>query len=412
MSPTPQAGARWVCCHLGAREHYAVPRALHRRHRLHRLITDAWVRPGSLWSRLPGELPRRLSERFHPELADADVRGFTLPLMAQEAVWRTERQSGWRRAMDRNVWFERRAVDALRGLDDRAGPGTILFAHSYSARAIFRHAKSRGWTTVLGQIDPGEAHFQIVRRVSEELQEYGGTPGAPPPAYFEAWHEECTLADWIVVNSEWSREALRRSGVAGENVRVIPLAYEPGPIGLVAPREYPPAFTAARPLRVLFVGHVSVAKGMPALLGAITQMAHAPLTLRVVGESAMAVPPRFRDHPAIAWVGPVSRSDVMRHYRECDVLVFPSHSDGFGIALVEAQAWRLPIVASRCCGHVVQDGVNGILLPEVSAGAITAALTRLIESPRLLAEFSRHAGGAQAVGVDALSVELLRLEHA
>ena len=105
--------ARWVCCHLGAREHYAVPRALHRRQRLHLLVTDAWVRPGSVWSRLPGELPRRLSERYHPELASARVRPFTLSLVVREALWRSRPARGWEQLMARNRWFGGRAAAAL-----------------------------------------------------------------------------------------------------------------------------------------------------------------------------------------------------------------------------------------------------------------------------------------------------------
>ena len=60
----------------------------------------------------------------------------------------------------------------------------------------------------------------------------------------------------------------------------------------------------------------------------------------------------------------------MEHYRASDLLVFPSHSDGFGMAQIEAQGWGLPIVASRNCGRVVRDGETGFLLDEVSPPAI------------------------------------------
>ncbi len=399
-----------MCCHLGAREHYAVPRALHRRRRLRRLVTDAWVRPGSPWSRIPGDLPRRLSERFHPELADADVQSFTLSLVVREAVWRTERPSGWDRLIERNRWFGHHSAGALRRIRDPKGQRTVVFAHSYSAREVFAYAKSRGWTTVLGQIDPGEEHSGIVQRLSDDWPEYGAAPAAPPASYFESWRTECALADWIAVNSEWARDALEHAGIPARKLRVIPLTYQPECQGPSTEHPYPPAFTAARPLRVLFVGHVSVAKGAPALLEAVAQMVDVPVELRLVGAPSMIVPPRLAGHPAIRWVGSVSRSEVMRHYRECDVLVFPSRSDGFGMAQVEAQAWRLPIIASRYCGRVVEDGVNGILLPEVSARAIEAALRRVAEKPALLAKFSRQSGFATQAGLEALSTSLLSLE--
>jgi glycosyltransferase involved in cell wall biosynthesis len=401
---------RWVCCHLGAREHYAVPRALHRRQRLRLLVTDAWVRPGSAWSLVPGDWPRRLSERFHPDLADADVRAFTLRLMAREALWRSQGPGGWDQLVDRNRWFGRLAAGVCRRLDAPGGGRTVVFAHSYSARDVFTEAKARGWTTVLGQIDPGPEHFRIVERASAELPEYGSVPAAPAPGYFEGWRDECRLADWIVVNSEWSRASLVRAGIPPEKLRVVPLAYEPEGGGPAPARAYPPAFTRERPLRALFVGHLAVAKGVAALLEGVAQLSYLPITLQLVGIESMTVPARFRGHPAIQFVGPVSRSDVMRHYRDADVLVFPSLSDGFGMAQIEAQGWRLPIIASRSCGNVVQDGVNGLLLDEVSAASIAGALRRVAADPRLLEGFASRSGSTPQTGVSSLGDALLQFE--
>lgn len=408
MTAAHRNGIDWVCCHLGAREHYAVPRALHRRGRLRRLVTDAWVRPGSWWSQFPGKLPRRLSERFHPELADADVRHFTASLVAHEALWRARGLTGWQQPLLRNQWFGHHAAGALSRLPEENGTRIALFAHSYSAHDAFRVAKARGWMTVLGQIDPGEEHFRIEARLSADAK-YGGAPETPPAWYFEAWRQECAMADRIVVNSEWAREALVRARIPADKLHVIPLPYAADGAGPVSEHSYPAAFTRERPLRVLFVGHVAVAKGAAELLEAVASLNDVPVVLRMVGETAMTVPPGFLTHPSIEWVGPLSRGDVMRHYRECDVLVFPSHSDGFGLVQVEAQAFRLPVIASRYCGQVVRDGVNGMLLPEVTPAAIASALRSVARSPELLTAFSRQSGSAGSQ-LDDLSAGLLALE--
>ena len=335
-----------------------------------------------------------------------------MQLLAREAAWRVHRRIGWDLLIDRNRWFQRHAVEVVRGLREKSEGPTVVFAHSYSALGVFKYAKSRGWTTVLGQIDPGEEHYRIVRRLGDEWPEYGEPPAAPPPAYFQAWREECELADWIVVNSEWGREALERDGIPGRKLRVIPLAYEPE-AGLGGyQREYPAAFTAVRPLRVLFVGHGAVAKGLPALLGAVERLDDLPLQLSVVGQASAQTPSRFLDHRAISWLGQVPRSKVMDHCREADVLVFPSLSDGFGMVQAEAQALGLPVIASRFCGQVVQDGVNGILLPEVTPRAIAAALRQVASQPGLLAEFARHANVQRGTGVAGLGFDLLALEPA
>ena len=132
----------------------------------------------------------------------------------------------------------------------------------------------------------------------------------------------------------------------------------------------------------------------------------------MVGEASLTLRQRFQSHQSVRWLGQVSRSVVMDHCRECDVLVFPSLSDGFGMAQVEAQGWQLPVIASRFCGQVVRDGINGILLPEVTPAAIAAALRRVAARPELLSQFSINAGRSGQSGLSGLASDLLGLEPA
>jgi len=77
---------------------------------------------------------------------------------------------------------------------------------------------------------------------------------------------------------------------------------------------------------------------------------------------------------SVEFTGAVPRSDIGGHYGASVALVFPSHSDGFGMAQIEARAAGLPIVASPCCGRVVDDQVTGLILPAVSAAGIVVRL--------------------------------------
>lgn len=379
---------KWICCQLGAREHFAVARAMHRRGALSALITDAWAMPGSPWSQLPGATGRRLSERYSADLADAPVYSLTASLIAHEMWWRLRGWSGWPLVMARNQWFQRRAAAIVGSMTAHSsGPATV-FAHSYAALAIFREARKRGVTTVLGQIDPGEGHVKVVRDVAARWPEFGPALETPPPQYFEEWREECRLADRIIVNSEWSRELLERAGIDPVKIAIVPLPYQADASAPAFTRSYPAAFTAQRPLRMLFVGSVAAFKGVPSLLESLGHLGDAPIELRMVGPMAASIPAPFLNDPRIKWIGSVSRSTVMEYCRDSDVLLFPSHSDGFGMAQVEALEWRLPIIASRSSGRVVRDGVNGLLLPEVSATAIAAAIRQVLD-PAVLARLSQ-----------------------
>ena len=413
--------ARWICCQLGAREHYAVPRALHSGGVLERLFTDAWVRPGSLL----GRCRRSWRERFHPALASASVASANGALLRFELVARLRGLHGWERTMARNQWFQQQALTHLSTLATSspishlpssslaASPPTVpptLFAYSYAALELFRLAKARGWRTVLGQIDAGPAMERAYVAQEDRYPATGMKRIPPPPSYWRAWQEECALADRIIVNSPWSREALVAAQVASEKIDVVPLAYEAPPESAGFRRVYPATFSAQRPLRILFLGQVNLLKGIMPLLEAARTLAAEPVEFWIVGPEQLCVPAEFRSQPQIRWLGPVPRGAVATYYREADVFLFPTFSDGFGLTQLEAQAWQLPVIASRCCGEVVQDGVNGLVLPEVTAEAIATALRSCLLHPERLREFSRSAVRAGNFGLESLTQKLRQLD--
>src|SRR6266481_4995130 len=106
---------KWICCQLGAREHYAIPRALLRMGMLESLITDVWIPPSSLLAKVCGR-ESKLRERFHNELRDAQVKAFNSSLIVFETLARARRLSGWPKIIARNRWFQRKVVNALTSL--------------------------------------------------------------------------------------------------------------------------------------------------------------------------------------------------------------------------------------------------------------------------------------------------------
>ena len=373
----------WICCQLGAREHYAVARALHRQHSLHLLLTDAWVRPTNPL----GSVKLSLRSRFHTELGTANVYAPNFSNIAFELRAKITGLRDWQLIIARNDWFQKFAVRRLSKLDSGKTSRTVM-AYSYSALEIFKLARARGWHTILGQIDPGPLEDRIVAKLYEEDELYSGQFQRPPPRYWSDWREECALADRIVVNSMWSHSALVAEGVPASKIKVVPLAYdEPESTGAFE-RAYPTVFTGARPLRVLFLGQINLRKGLGPLLEAIRLLREEPIEFTFVGPIQLSVSPDLRDNPKVRWVGPVPRVDTARFYQYADVFFFPTFSDGFGLTQLEAQAWKLPIVATRFCGDVVEDGRNGWLLPEVTPCAIAATMRRCRADPAALREFS------------------------
>ncbi len=83
--------------------------------------------------------------------------------------------------------------------------------------------------------------------------------------------------------------------------------------------------------------------------------------------------------PHIFFVG--FYEDVPQILRCLDIFSLPSLTEGFNRSLLEAMACGLPVVATAVGGNVeiVQDGVNGLLVPPSNPGALASAITELLK---------------------------------
>jgi glycosyltransferase involved in cell wall biosynthesis len=382
----------WLFFQLGAREHYALPRAFHQRGELAALFTDAWLAPRSPWHAFLGVLPR-LSSRYEPDLREARVEHFTGSLLwfeAQRAI--KGRADAWDDIVARNKWFQRQTIRRLArtGLFESTGRGCgIVHAFSYAARDILAAAKSAGHLTVLGQIDPGIMEEGIVRQACMKRRELLPDWTPAPPEYWDNWREECRLADVIVVNSEWSRRGIVAKGASPEKIFTIPLIYEAPSTNPIA-KSFPDRFDKENPLTVLFLGTVCVRKGIAELLEAIDLLHDAPVKFLFVGPSEICIPERLQSSLNIQWVGSVPRGKVHDYYRNSHLFILPTLSDGFGLTQLEAQAWGLPVIASRNCGEVVRERENGLLLSELSGASIAQAIESILKRPDYLPAMSKR----------------------
>jgi len=404
----------WIICQLGAREHYAIPRALQQSARLHTLVTDAWIPPRWPLRHLSNGKAKALCDRYHADLKDVPVQSFTRSLLSFEVRQQLRRTSGWRSIIARNTWFQYQATKTLKKLASqfKGGERPILFSYSYTARSLFQYAKQQGWRTVLGQIDPGPVEEQQVAEIQAHYQHtYASSWTSAPVDYWQQWQQECELADYILANSDWSRRSLVTTGIPDDKIKTVPLAYPVSSDAQQFERQYPDTFSFSRPLRVLFLGQIILRKGVAALLEALPHLKGHTVEIWMVGTTELILPPEIKTHPQIKWVGAVPRSEVKRYYQQADVFLFPTHSDGFGLTQLEAQSWRLPIIASRHCGEVVQSEHNGLVLSEVSGRAIAQTLLYCAQHPDRLQQWSESAVDMNSYSLNQLANTLQDIAH-
>jgi glycosyltransferase involved in cell wall biosynthesis len=377
---------------LGAREHYAVPRALHSIGALDALVTDFWTRSSRSKSGFLG----KLGDRFHPDLRDAAVYSGGVGWAATEGFLRARRalldSSDWNLLISRNALFDRMARRRVERLIPRQASSLThgVFAYSYAATTTLAAAAASGCNAVLGQIDGGPAEEQIV------LEEIGRYPQlheryrAAPARYWNEWRSQCASAHRIMVNSPWARECLLRSGISDDKIVTVPLYYE-APRAAAPKRVIPARFSAGRALRVLFLGQVNLRKGAGRLFDAIRMLKTQPIEFLVVGPTSVTIPDGIMALSNFTYAGPANRSEVQRYYDEADVFILPTLSDGFALTQLEAQSHGLPVIASEFCGPVVTHGVNGLVLRDVTADAIAESLLLLLADPPAISRMQANA---------------------
>ncbi|HZT86341.1 MAG TPA: glycosyltransferase [Stellaceae bacterium] len=150
-----------------------------------------------------------------------------------------------------------------------------------------------------------------------------------------------------------------------------------------------------RPVVLLSVGRAVAKKGYDDLLAALALLPQ-HLAWRLIHVGGGPLRERLKREAAalgladrIAWRGAQPQPAVLAAYREADLFVLPAKTapdgdrDGLPNVLVEAQSQGLVCLATNHAGipELIEDGVNGVLVPPGDPTALAAALAALIEDP-------------------------------
>jgi glycosyltransferase involved in cell wall biosynthesis len=209
------------------------------------------------------------------------------------------------------------------------------------------------------------------------------------------WNERRVLrhAALAICNSNFTAAAIRRAyGVCEERTRVIHKAVDTSgfrrPAGFLSDR----AEQAPGERRLLFVGADWRRKGLDLLLKALADLASEfpGAVLTVIGPD--------RNDPAllqevagrglqdrVAILGRLGPDQVARRLWNADVFVLPSRREALGVAVLEAMAAGVPVVATSVGGipEILRPGKDGILVEPDDPKALAAELRRVLQDSDL-----------------------------
>jgi glycosyltransferase involved in cell wall biosynthesis len=374
----------WICAQIGAREHYAVPRVLQRLGMLEHFYTDFWA--GTMLQTL-GALSGRsiLRTRFHNDLEKAKVTSFNATTVLDSVFGDVLKKNpyDWFHYVGKD--FGERIVGSLQRQKKINWKEIIFFGYDTGFFEPAQWINQRGGKTIVCQMDPSRFEVDLVREEGKRWPGFVKKALDVPESYFQRREAEWAVANLVMVNSEWTRQALIRQGVKNDKIVVIPLAFEASCHRHTdATSSRPSNFDSRRKLRVLFLGQVILRKGIQYLIEAARLLSEERIHFDVVGsigifdEAVNSAPANMTFH------GPVSRDRTEAFYRSADLFILPTLSDGFALTQLEAMAHGLPVIATPNCGDVVTDGVDGLIVPPSDPNALAEAFQLILQDPEKL----------------------------
>lgn len=234
-----------------------------------------------------------------------------------------------------------------------------------------RVANRMGATTVVVR---ASSHALVQKRLVEaEYRKHGiDKPLAHP------WHvymniAEYEEADYILIPSDFVEESFIDMGFDREQLVKIPFGVDTDTFRPAEPQQT---------FRAIFVGQISLRKGVQYLLPAWANLDRDDAELLVVGpvrSNAEFLRERYADDDSIRFLG--RRSDVPGLMQSSSVFVFPSIEEGSALVTYEAMASGLPQISTVNAGSWITDGEDGYTVPVKNVDVITKRLRDLYDNP-------------------------------
>jgi glycosyltransferase involved in cell wall biosynthesis len=231
----------------------------------------------------------------------------------------------------------------------------------------------------------------------EAFQRGGG--GAQAEALRRLRNRVVRSAAFVFCPSDYLSRLAVEWGADPARVEVLP---NPAPaVNGLAGRDELRAAHGVGPRTLVFAGRLTAQKALGTLLAATAEVPDA--TLLIVGdgperEAVAAAVGQLGLDSRVRLLGPQPRERTLELARAADAAVLSSAWENFPHSVVEALAVGTPVVATNVGGvaEVVQDGVNGLLVPPQDVGALAAALRRVLDDVPLRERLAASAAASVA----------------
>lgn len=253
---------------------------------------------------------------------------------------------------------------------------------NYGLYALER-AKALGSVTI---VERASSHPATQTQLLREEHARWELPYRVLPASVSRAVREFEVADYVLIPSEFVRQSFLSQGFPSEKLVRIPFGVDASKFQPAEQRIFD------TPFRVLFLGQVSVRKGVLYLLEAWKRLGWTDAQLWIVGRPSrqiQALLAQFQDLPGVSFRGHTTYP--VQTFQAADVFAFPTIEEGSALVTYEAMACGLPVVTTPNAGSIIVEGQNGFLVPIRDVANLCAALERLRSNTALRLEMGRAA---------------------
>jgi len=290
------------------------------------------------------------------------------------------------RALRAWEYFDRVSLDAY--VSFRLPACDVFVGLSGSALRSGRVAHSRGARYVC---DRGSTHIRAQERLLREEHASWGMPyDSIDPRIIDAEEKEYAEADCITVPSTFAMNSFVAEGVPTAKLRHLPY-------GVNLSRFHPTSPPDANEFNVLFVGGMSLRKGVQYLVQAYARLKHPRRSLTFAGIPDPKLIDMLKSRglwPQQAQIiGHVPQTQLKELMSRSHVLVLPSIEEGLALVLAQAMACGCPVIATENtgAGDLLKDGSGGYILPIRDVDRLAERLQLLADQPALRAALSSAA---------------------
>jgi glycosyltransferase involved in cell wall biosynthesis len=351
---------------------------------LARVVTTIAINPDSLFGKsleaisrfLPMDWAGGLKRRFLPDFLKGKVDTISFRELLRLLVSKLGNE-----ILSQRVWlwaelgFDRQVAAKFSGIY------TCIYGMEHSSCETFTQQKEKQGLCILRQVMAhGCEVAEIIKRETDKFPEY-------TDAFMRLFlkdmqrslarkEKEYRLADLVVANSNFVKETFVSRGVPAEKIVVVSAGCP------VCRNISANAGRNKKPLVFLFVGRMSLRKGLPYLIKAWYLLkAGKKAELWLVGARELPNIMLEDSHAGIRYFGVLSPQRLAKIYAQADVFVLPTLLEGLAYVLLEALSYGLPIITTKesGCGDFVQDGQNGFIVDAANADVFSGAMAWCLE---------------------------------